>query len=541
MQLTRRILIAALAAALCSQGLPAQTRRPAPPAKKAAPAATAPAATAKPKLVVLIVVDQFRADYLTRFASEYNAGLARLLKSGAVFTNAQQDHFPTVTAVGHSVTMTGAIPAVSGIVNNEWYDRASSSLVSSVSDNAETLLGAPGPGAASPRKLLVSTVGDQLKMSGTASAKVVGVSLKDRAAILPAGHMADGAYWFDHNSGNFVSSTYYFKTLPAWVEAFNAKKVPDSYAGKVWALTGSNKPLSMLASEPGRTLYEGIYNSAYGNDLLESFAEAAIDGEKLGQNGGTDILTVSFSSNDAVGHRAGPDSPEVHDICLRTDKAIGAFLDAVDKKVGLANALVVFTADHGVAPVPEVNQARHMPGGRLGKTVSQALDKALADKYGQGHWVLASLGEFIYLDRALIESRKLKLEDVQDTAAKALLAVPHVDRVFTSEDLRHGRYNQDPIALRVAKGFNERRGGDLYLVFESYWLDGSATSGTSHGMPFNYDAHVPLVFMGQGVKPGRYHSQVAIYNVAPTLATMLEIEPPSGAFGRVLDEMLAAR
>jgi predicted AlkP superfamily pyrophosphatase or phosphodiesterase len=541
MKLNRRIFTAALAAAFCAHGLQAQTKRPVTPVKRAAPAASAPAATAKPKLVVLIVADQFRADYLTRFASEYNAGFKRLLDTGAVFTNAHQDHFPTVTAVGHSVTMSGAIPAVSGIISNEWYDRVSASLVTSVSDNSEKLLGAEGSEGASPRRLLVSTVGDELKMSGKAPAKVVGISMKDRAAILPAGHMADGAYWFDHNSGRFVSSTYYFKSLPGWVEAFNAKKVADSYAGKVWSLTGTGKPLSLLASDPGRTLYDGIYNSAFGNDLLETFAEAAIDGEKLGQNGGTDILTMSFSSNDAVGHAKGPDSPEAHDICLRTDKAIGAFLDAVDKKVGLANTLVIFTADHGVSPVPEVNQQRNMPGGRLGKTVSQALDKALADKYGQGRWVLASMGEFIYLDRALIESRKLKLDEVQDTAAKALLAVPHVDRVFTSEDLRHGRYNQDPIALRVAKGFNERRGGDLYLVFESYWLDGSGTSGTTHGMPFNYDSRVPIVFMGPGVKAGRYHSLVAVYNIAPTLATMLEIQPPSGAFGRVLDEMFAVR
>jgi len=528
----------ALLAAFCLLGLPAQTKRPVTPVKK-----TVPAASARPKLVVLIVADQFRQDYLTRFASEYNAGLARLLNTGAVFTNVHQDHFPTVTAVGHSVTMTGAIPAVSGIISNEWYDRTTSSLVTSVSDSAETILGGSTgtEGGASPRRLLVSTVGDQLKMSGLGPAKVVGISMKDRAAILPAGHMADGAYWFDHNSGRFVSSTYYFKSLPAWVDAFNARKVPDTYAGKVWTVTGTGKPLSMLASEPGRLLYDGIYNSAFGNDLLETFAEAAIDGEKLGQNGGTDILTVSFSSNDAVGHRTGPDSPDVHDICLRTDKAIGAFLEAVDKQVGLANTLVMFTADHGVSPVPEVNQARHMPGGRLGKAASQALDKALADKYGPGHWVLAGMEELIYLDRALIESKKLKLEDVQETAAKALLAVPHIDRVFTSEDLRHGRYNQDPIALRVAKGFNERRGGDLYVVFESYWLAGSGASGTSHGEPFNYDSHVPLIFMGPGVKPGHYHSLAAVYNLAPTLATMLEVEPPSGAFGRVLDEMLVAR
>jgi predicted AlkP superfamily pyrophosphatase or phosphodiesterase len=544
MQLKHRLLSAVLAAALCSAGLLAQTKRPAvAPAKKAAPAAAASSSVntlpVKPKLVVMIVADQFRADYLSRFASEYTAGFAKLLKSGAVFTNAHQDHFPTVTAVGHSVTMTGAVPAVSGIVNNEWYDRASGVLVTSVSDPAEKQLGAEGKEAASPRRLLVSTVGDELKASAQGPAKVVGISLKDRAAILPSGHMADGAYWFDHNSGLFVSSTYYFPRLPAWVEAFNAKKVSDSFAGKVWATTGSGKPLALLASEPGRPLYDGIYNSAFGNDLLE--LEAALDGEKLGQNGGTDILTMSFSSNDAVGHAKGPDSPEVHDICLRTDQALGRFFEAVDKRVGLANTLIVFTADHGVSPVPEVNQARRMTGGRLGSAPSQALNKALTDKYGPGHWVAASLEEIVYLDRAFIESRKLKLEEVQETAAKALLGVPHIERVFTSEDMRHGRYNQDPIALRVAKGFNERRSADLMLVFEPNWVAGTHSSGTSHSMVYNYDSHVPLIFMGPGVKTGRYASQVAVYNLAPTVSTLLDIDLPSGAFGRVLDEMFAAR
>jgi predicted AlkP superfamily pyrophosphatase or phosphodiesterase len=544
MKISRRLFVAAACAASLTLGAWAQ---PAPrraatakkPAAVAAPAAPVPAA--KPKLIVLIVADQFRADYLGRFAASYNAGLARMVKNGAVFTNAYQDHFPTVTAVGHSVTLSGAIPAVSGIIGNEWFDRATGTLVTSVQDDTVKTLGATTEHSSSPRRLLVSTLGDQLKMDGRAPSRVVGVSLKDRAAILPAGHMADGAYWFDSGTGNFVSSTFYFPALPAWVEAFNGKRVPDSYAGKIWATLDTEKPISILASDPGRTLYEGIYNSGYGNDLLESFAEAALDGEKLGQHDGTDVLTVSFSSVDAVGHRRGPDSMEIRDMCLRTDKSIGALLDAIDKRVGLANALVLFTADHGVAPVPEVNQARRMPGGRLGATVRPMLDAALAAKYGPGRWVLASLDESIYLDRALIEQKRLRLEDVEETAAKALLTVPHVERVFTSEDLRKGRVPADPVAQRVAKGFHERRAGDLFLVFEAYWLNGSNTSGTTHGMPYSYDAHVPLIFFGPAVKPGRYYSNVAIYDVAPTLAALLQIEPPSGAFGRVLDEMFAAK
>jgi predicted AlkP superfamily pyrophosphatase or phosphodiesterase len=436
--------------------------------------------------------------------------------------------------------MTGAIPAQSGIIANEWYDRASGAVVTSVSDNNEQLLGDAGK-ASSPRRLLVSTVGDQLKMSGRKGAKVVGISMKDRAAILPAGHMANGAYWFSHTSGNFVSSTYYFTQLPAWVDAFNARKLPATYAGKAWMTLDTQKPFSLIQGDTPLTLNEGIYSSPFGNELLESFAEAALDGEKLGQSGSTDILTVSFSSIDAVGHAKGPDSLEMRDLCLRFDKTLGTLFDAIDKRVGLANSLIVFTSDHGVVPVPEVNQARRMPGGRLGKSVRDTLDAALTARYGAGKWIAAGLSELIYLDRNLIESRKLRLDEVQDFAAKTLMSVPHIERVFTSEDLRHGRIAPDPIAQRVAKGFHERRGADLYLVFESFWLDGSGTSGTSHGQPYNYDSHVPLVFLSPLVKPGAYHGRAAVYDIAPTLSAILGIEPPSAAFGRVLDEMLVQR
>src|SRR5579863_8199434 len=272
-------------------------------------------AAEKPKLVVAIVVDQFRYDYLLRFRGEYKEGIDRLLKRGAVFTNASYEHFPTVTAVGHGTFLTGATPSISGIVGNDWYDRESGKNVTSVSDDATRTLGGSGGVGASPRRLLVSALGDELKMSNNRS-RLIGISLKDRSAVLPTGHMADGAYWFDQKTGQFVSSTYYFDALPAWVNEFNATHPADRYKGATWM--GRKYP-----DETGEKLYAALHESPFGNDLVEAFAERAVEAEKLGQRGVTDVLAVSFSSNDYVGHALGPDSPEVRDISVRTDQVFG--------------------------------------------------------------------------------------------------------------------------------------------------------------------------------------------------------------------------
>jgi hypothetical protein len=501
-------------------------------------ASSAPAPK-KPKLVVLVAVDQFRYDYLNRFRSSYTGGLARMLEKGAVFTNAHYEHFPTVTAVGHSTMLSGATPSLSGIVGNEWFDRETNKQVTSVSDDSVEMLGAePGRGGASPHRLLVSTVGDELKMANGQS-KVIGMSSKDRSAILPAGRMANGAYWFDIGTGNFVSSTYYFKQLPDWVVKFNESRGSDQWGNKDWKPFDGKadaKPFVKLPAPGNRDYYNLLDRTPFHNDLLELFAEAAVEGEQLGADEVTDVLSVSFSANDRVGHAVGPDAPEVRDISIWTDRTLGRLFDFLDKKVGADNYVVVLTADHGVAPLPELMQHRKMSGGRIPEgTTLNAIQTALTAKYGEGNWIAGKSGPAPYLNYKTIQEKKLNLEDVQNAAAAAVRDLPHIYRVYTRSELRRGSSIGDLVDRRVLAGFNYERASDLFVVSQPYWLFERA--GTSHGTPYNYDSHVPVVFMGAGIKPGRYHSKIAVNDIAPTFATMLDVELPSGSSGRVLSEM----
>ena len=487
------------------------------------------AAPKKPKLVVAIVVDQFRYDYLTRYRSDYHGGFDLLLTKGAVFTNARYQHFPTVTAVGHSILLSGAMPAFSGIIGNAWYDREAGTQVTSVSDPRTSLVGGAEGVGSSPRRMLVDTVGDELKMADNSQSRVIGISLKDRAAILPAGHMANAAYWFDSKSGNFVSSTYYFAEMPAWVREANAAHAADKYAGQTWL--GHQMP------QPSQ-LYNSIEATPYGNDLVEAFAERALAAEQLGQRGVTDLLAVSFSSNDYVGHAYGPDSPEAHAISVATDKLLGKFFGALDRAVGLNNVLVVLTADHGVAPVPEVNAARHMPGGRMPDSiVKKTVQEALDAKYGKFDWITADEETVVYLNRELIAARKLDLAEVELTAAEALRKVPHVFRVYMGVQLTGGQALEDSVGRMAMNGYFPRRGADLEVLTDPYWIIGSA--GTTHGLPFGYDTHVPVIFLGPGIRAGEYDNTITPNDIAPTLATILRVETPSSSVGRVLAEMFA--
>lgn len=487
------------------------------------------AAAPKPKLVLAIAVDQFRYDYLLRFRGEYTEGLDRLLTHGAVFTNAYYEHFPTITAVGHSTFLSGALPSVSGIVGNEWYERETGKTVASITDDSVKVLGGTGDGGASPRRLLVSTLGDELKMANGSQSRVIGVSIKDRAAILPSGHMADGAFWFDAKNGNFVSSTYYFSEMPGWAGEFNAARLPDRYKGAAWM---NHK----MPDEAGSKLYNAELDSPFANELIEQFAERAIDGEKLGQRGVTDVLAISFSANDHVGHAVGPDAPEVHDISVKTDQVIGKLFQYLDGRVGMQNVVVLLTADHGVSPVPEVNQARRMPGGRMAAAIiKDTVQAALAKKYGEGNWVV-SPGEYaIYLNLDLIREKNLDRSAVNQTAAEAALTIPHVVRAYTREQLMHGAVQDDLVGHRMMNAFNVRRSADLFVLLEPYWLSGA--HGTSHGTPYGYDAHVPVILMGPGIKAGHFDQTIAVNDVAPTLATLLGVETPSGSSGRVLAEI----
>jgi predicted AlkP superfamily pyrophosphatase or phosphodiesterase len=488
------------------------------------------AAPKKPKLVLAIVIDQFRYDYLTRFRGDYHAGFERLLTKGAVFTNARYEHFPTVTAVGHSTFLSGAIPSISGIIANDWYDRDEGKTVTSVADAATKLLGGSGSSAgSSPHRMLVDTVGDELKMADENKSKVIGISLKDRAAILPAGHMANGAYWFDSRSGNFVSSTYYFADLPAWVKEFNSARPADQYQGATW--------LSKVMPAVGPSLYSAIDASPYANEMIEHMAEAAIQAEQLGQRDVTDLLAVSFSANDYVGHASGPDSAEVHEISVQTDKVLEKLFNAIDQKIGLDNVIVVLTGDHGVAPLPEVNVQRKMPGGRLpAGIVSKTVQAALVKKYGDGSWIVSNAEHSIYLNLDLIAQKNLAAADVNRAAADAAMTIPHVFRVYTREQLINGAVLADEVARRVSNGYYARRGADVEVLLEPYWI--FTQTGATHGAAFGYDAHVPVLFMGLGIRAGRYDNAIAINDIAPTLAAMLEVETPSGSVGRVLTEML---
>ena len=501
--------------------------------------------TPKPKLVVAIIVDQFRYDYLTRFRTDYHGGFNQLLTQGADFTNAFYQQVPTVTAVGHSIFLSGAMPSVSGIIGNSWYDRDKGKIVTSVCDWDEKQVGGGGGEAqssrctdadpASPKRLLVSTLGDELR-TANATSKVIGVSIKARGAILPSGHQAAGAYWFDDETGNFITSTYYAKELPDWAHTFNSRKLAAQYVDRKW--TGFPK-WDFHARSGSKLPYLNIPASPWGNELIEGFAEAALTGEQLGQRGVTDLLTVSFSSNDYVGHRTGPDSPEVRDMAIRTDQLLAKLFKRIDETVGMKNTVVVLSADHGVAPTPEQDAKNKMPGGYLHADLDEVVTSALNRKFGKADWLIPGAGEAgLYFNYDAFQAAKR--EEVFSAARDAILAVPqlHVARVYTRDQLDNG-VEGDFIARAETNGYFPRRSGDLFFVFEPNYIPGA--SGTSHFSPYSYDRHVPVLFMGPGIKPGHYDETIAPNDIAPTLATMLNLQTPSGSSGRVLSEMFATQ
>ncbi len=498
----------------------------------------------KPKLLVALVVDQFRYDYLTRFRADYHGGIAQLLEHGAVYTDAHYLHFPTVTAIGHSTFMTGAMPSVSGIVGNDWYERENKQQrpgpVTSVSDPETKLVGGgPGLPGSSPWRLLVSTLPDELKMAKRAG-KVIGISMKDRSAILPSGHMADGAYWFDADSSNFVTSTYYMNKLPDWVQKVNDSRPAFKYAGMPWMAVDAkpgDKPFCSMTAGTETRFCGAIEFTPFANEMLEEMAEKAIENEKLGTHEGTDVLAISFSANDYVGHQLGPDAPEVRDISVRTDQVLKKLLDFIDARLGPGNTLVVFTADHGVAPVPEVNTARHMPGGRLSSSeIARVISEKLSAKFGKGNWFVYDNSGFLYLNYKTVADNNADPVEVRRFAAEIARAIPHIARVFNRDDLLRGGDAADSVGRAGLFGFYGPRSGDLVLLPEPYYM--FSESGTTHHMPYNYDTHVPLIFYGAGIHAGVHYQPVAVNDVAATLAALLQVETPSGCSGRILTDVL---
>jgi predicted AlkP superfamily pyrophosphatase or phosphodiesterase len=536
---------------------------------------------------LLIVVDQFRYDYLERFGDLFGPnGLRRLLRDGASWTQANYDHFPTYTAPGHGTLMTGAYPAESGIVANDWFDRASGKRVSSVSDETVKLLGGDGTETgASPRRLLSSTLGDELRLVTNDRSKVIGISVKDRSAILPGGRHANAAYWFSIITGNMISSTYYFNELPAWVQSFNNAKPADKFFGAKWERliaeneyvkrAGPDSPpwesvtnaggdtnafphiITGGATTAGRGFYWALDYTPFSNELLLSFAQQAIIEEHLGQDDDTDVLTVSFSANDYVGHRYGPYSQEVMDVTLRVDRQIATLLDFVQSRVGLGNTLIAFTADHGVSPIPEQAAALGLGGGRL-KTadVLNELRTAISAHYNPqgkspdasadyiirfsdfGTWREWFLNGNVYFNYDALKRDGIKLDEISQVVAAAAQKIPGVARCFTRAQLLRGATSMtDPIERRVLHGFHPARSGDVVIIAEPYKYLGDTITAT-HGSPYSYDTHVPLIIMGTGVTPGRYLEPASPADIAPTLSALLRITAPTSATGRVLLEAL---
>lgn len=539
----------------------------------------------RPRLVLLIVVDQFRYDYLERFGDLFGPnGFKRLLRDGASWTQSNYDHMPTYTAPGHATMMTGAFPAETGIVGNEWLDRPTGKRIMSVFDDTVKILGGdPSETGASPKRLLSSTVGDELRLITNDRSKVIGISVKDRSAILPAGRHANAAYWFSWMSGNMVSSTYYFNQLPAWVTNFNNTRPADKYFGAKWdrllpeseyvKRAGPDSPpwevvgtasgdtnafphtITGGAKSPGRAFYTALDDSPFTNDLLLSFAQQAIVNEQLGQDDDPDVLTVSFSANDYVGHRYGPYSQEAMDMALRVDQQIAKLLDFVAGRVGLSNTLIAMTADHGVSPIPEHAAALGMGGARInsnnviaairaalsarynpnGKSPDPAADYLAKDSTNNRDWFLNGN---IYLNYDALKRDGVSVDEASQVIAAAALTVPGVARCYTRAQLLRGATSiTDPIERRILHGFHPARSGDVVIVAEPYKYVGDTNTAT-HGSPYSYDTHVPMIIMGVGVTPGHYLEPASPADIAPTLSALLRITAPSNATGRVLIEAL---
>jgi predicted AlkP superfamily pyrophosphatase or phosphodiesterase len=534
-------------------------------AHAAAPSATA--ASAQPKLVLVMVVDGLPNEQLQRYRDQFGqGGFRRLLDQGASFSNAHQAHGITVTAIGHSAVLTGAYPYVHGIIGNNWIDPVTKKSVYCTEDTNYTYIGeeTKSSDGTSPNRLKVDTLGDQLRYATGSRSKVVAVSGKDRGAILLAGKTGT-AYMYMDKTGNFASSTFYMKQHPDWVKQYQAGKPQDRYYGKSWtallpeAAYAGDASEDLNAPKPGThnrlpyTYYSesgeidaGYYNNLKTGPFLDQltidFARAAVEGENLGRNpaGVPDLLGVSLSAHDYVNHAFGPESKLSHDHLQRLDRMLADFFNYLDKRIGMDNVVVVLTADHGFPNTPEFSRTQHIDAQRIdGDKMMTALGQHLSDKFGGAKLLSAWSLPNIHLDYEQIDKSGLKREEVENAAARFLLKQNGIVEAYTRTQLESGAANTTRIATLMRRAWNREASGDLMVVTRPYWYFGTGISGTSHGSPYAYDTSVPLLIMGKRwIKPGYYGQYAEVVDIAPTLANLLHVRPPSGAEGRVLTETL---
>ena len=504
----------------------------------------------RPKLVLILVIDQLRYDYLVRFRQQFvEGGFNLLLTGGANFADCRYAYATTSTGPGHATLLTGAYPNVHGIIGNEWYDPSLRRTVNCVEDLTTKLVSEPDRASAtsgsSPHYLIGSTLGDELRAATDFRSKVVAISLKDRASILMGGHSPSAAYWYDLGSGRFVTSTYYMPTLPSWVAKFNRNSPAKDYCGRKWTALpdtpgGNGRMLSEFNGSPNESCPDSKFlgwleRIPFMTEIELVFAREAIKNEQLGQGTDTDLLAISLSVNDYIGHASGPYSLEVADTTLRTDRYLASFFAQLDNLIGLKNVWIALSADHGVAPNPEFIQAHKWgPGNAQLALIRNAVEKGMASAFGPGGWVAGAREPFIYLDYDALEKHHISALRAQEVAATAAASAPGVMAAFTRTQLLTGSLPTSPFARAASNSFNPKRGGDVFIVLDPYAVPVSGSKETSHGSPWSYDSQVPLLLWGSAFRPGVYFSQCQPIDLAATLAAALGLVQPSGSQGSPL-------
>lgn len=525
-------------------------------------------ALSSPKLIVVISLDQFRYDYLVKFREHFGTqGFRYLMENGANFSNASYKHALNKTGPGHAVMLTGAYGNRNGIIANNWYDQSVQSDVNCVGDKNTSLVGANGTGR-SPANLLVPTFGDELRLHTGFKSKVISIAQKDRSAILMGGKMPTGAFWMMDSA--FVTSNYYMNELPSWLTSFNSSGVVNSYFGKVWnrelpddaySMTdaddvayestkngyGRTFPHIVRGDDPSRitkAYYYALITSPYGMEILSELAKAAIEGEQMGQGETPDLLCLGYSTPDYVGHDFGPDSREVMEIVVQADRVLAELLTYLDQRIGLRNTVVVLTSDHGVMPIPEYVRSRFpkVSAGRVSsKAVISFCNTTLTNTFGPvpkgKSWIKRMVDSNIYLDLDVLREKKLGSDLVARALADSLMVFPEVAAAVSHRDLEYSS-SGSPLVEKMKRGFHPKRSGDVVVFLKPYYVFDEGSDGAEHGSPYEYDAHVPLIIMGDGARSGTYFNEASPADIGPTLSALLGVELPAGREGRILIEAL---
>ncbi|SDS04711.1 Type I phosphodiesterase / nucleotide pyrophosphatase [Gillisia sp. Hel1_33_143] len=519
----------------------------------------------KPKLVVGVVVDQMRYDYLTRFWDKFGEdGFKRLIREGYNFKNNNFNYVPTYTAPGHTSIYTGTTPENHGIISNGWYDKYEKSEVYCTEDASVNSIGTQSTaGKMSPHRMNATTVADENRLFTQLKGKTIGISLKDRGAILPAGHTANAAYWFNgRTEGKFISSSYYMEELPEWVTKFNSSNKVRSYL-KEWNTikdittyteSGSDKntfeggfvgqetatfpyDLKKLSSKNGDL--DILKSTPYGNSILADFAIATLEEEDLGEDEFTDFFTISFSSTDYIGHNFGVDSKEVEDAYIRLDVDLSRILRSLDEKVGEGNYTLFLTADHGGGDVPSYLQSVRVPGGYFDELVFENDLKEFLKANYKNEKLLESVSNYqVFFNYQEVLDADISFADLEQVIARYAINYKQVNRVFTRTNLEGANF-MSGLAGLVQKGFNQKRSGDVVLVLDPATITYSVT-GSTHGSGYSYDTHAPLIFFGKGIPHGSTTKPNEIVDIAPTISTLLGIPMPNSTTGKPLYEMLDA-